>query len=284
MRNELKALRLKVTFCLIALLLSACVSVPSLQQRSSSANTLAQAHHWQANQLNAKHFDLFFYHPKHWMKKKAVLTVYIEGDGFAWLTKRKISTDPTPIRQTVLTMALKHTDGNVVYLARPCQYTGGLNARNCNKHVWTDGRFSEEVIAANNTALNQLKEMFSAKQLKLVGYSGGAAVAALLAARRDDVVKLVTVAGNLDHQAWTEYHKISPLTKSLNPQYYVQQLAGLEQVHFVGANDKVIPPFLVRDFVGGLSAKTKVKVMTIPDQGHCCWDTVWTESLLESVY
>jgi hypothetical protein len=42
-------------------------------------------------------------------------------------------------------------------------------------------------------------------------------VASLVAARRHDVVRLVTVAGNLDHLAWTTLHGVSPLTGSLNP-------------------------------------------------------------------
>ncbi|GAB2181920.1 hypothetical protein DLREEDagrD3_21430 [Denitratisoma sp. agr-D3] len=48
-----------------------------------------------------------------------------------------------------------------------------------------------------------------ARRLTLVGYSGGAA--ALLAARCSDVVRLVTIAGNLDHRAWTRYHHITTL-------------------------------------------------------------------------
>lgn len=281
MIHILKAHSLGITFCLVALLLPSCVSVPSLPQRTVTANTLAKTHQWQAKKIETKYFDLISYQPKSPLQPKKVLTVYIEGDGFAWLTKHKISADPTPINHTVLKMALQHQPGNVVYLARPCQYTGGLTARNCNKHVWTDARFSEHVIAANNAALNQLKAIFSAEKLQLIGYSGGGAVASLVAARRSDVVRLITVAGNLDHEAWTKHHKISPLSHSLNPIDYRQQLSAIEQIHFVGMTDKVIPPFLATNFVASFSSATQARVITVPDQAHCCWDAVWHDHLLE---
>jgi hypothetical protein len=266
---------------IIALLLSGCASVPSPQQRQDTASQLAANHHWQARVIQTRQFDLLSYRPKNSMHETE-LTMYIEGDGLAWLNSHTISTDPTPINPVGLKLALNHPKGNAVYLARPCQYMGGITARNCNKHDWSNRRFSEEVIRSTNDAVNSLKAEFNATKLQLIGFSGGGAVATLLAARRDDVTKLITVAGNLDHQAWTSYHKISPLRGSLNPADYRQKLTKLNQIHFVGHNDKIMPPFLARHFVAGLPNSAHAKVIVKPNQSHgCCWEFIWTELMIK---
>jgi len=268
--------RLAVFLSLI--LLGACSTLKTPPERLASASGLAEQYDWQAQSILTTDFDIMSYQPSKTADRYSLLTIYIEGDGLAWLTKRKISSDPTPINPVGLKLALNHPQGNATYLARPCQYTGGKTARNCNKHHWTDARFSEQVIASSNEALNSLKDEFKAEQLQLVGYSGGGAVAALIAARRDDVVKLITIAGNLDHQAWTTHHNISPLTDSLNPADYQQQLSKVKQIHFVGDDDKVMPPFIARDFVAGLASNANAKAIVVPNQSHgCCWESIWAE-------
>jgi len=263
---------------LIALLgtVSSCVTVPTALERYNTAENLAHYQSWQQHIIHTEQFDLISYQPIQYAKEK-LLTVYIEGDGLAWLSKSTVSNDPTPINPVGLKLALNHSQGNASYLARPCQYTGGIKARNCNKHYWTDSRFSEEVIDATNNALNTLKAKFNAQQLQLVGYSGGGAVAVLIAARRNDVVKLITIAGNLDHHEWTNHHNISPLSNSLNPVDYHKRLARIEQVHFVGANDKITPPLLVKQFVAQVDVHNKARVIVIPKFDHyCCWVRDWT--------
>jgi len=264
----------------LLLILSGCVSSPSLLERQNSADELAHLQNWHRKEIHTAQFDLISYQPRR-SSDKNLLTIYIEGDGLAWLTKHTVSTNPTPINPTGLKLALNHPLGNSAYLARPCQYTSDTAARNCSKDYWTDSRFAEEVIASSNEALNNLKTTFSAQQLQLIGFSGGGAIAALLAARRDDVKRLITVAGNLDHQSWTTFHKLSPLSNSLNPIDYHKQLANVEQIHFVGANDKVIPFFLSQDFVSTFNSDQKVRLIIIPKfNHHCCWVNAWSKLLL----
>ncbi len=203
-----------------------------------------------------------------------MLTVYIEGDGLAWISKNRPSTNPTPMNPVGLKLALEHPSNNVAYLARPCQYVA--NDVHCRQSYWTSLRFAPEVLEASQQALNKLKQQFGAKRLVLVGYSGGGAIAALLAAKRDDVAKLITVAGNLDHQSWTNLHKISPLKGSLNPADYIKALSTVEQIHFVGQQDEIIPSSLTLGFVARFPISTKVKVIIIPNQSHsCCWEKAW---------
>lgn len=263
----------------LTILISGCMTAPSIGTRSNIAEQLASEHGWSKQVIGTSSFDLMTFAP-HNPIKSSILTVYIEGDGLAWLTSRTPSSNPTPINPVALKLALSHSSFNVAYLARPCQY---LTDKFCETKYWTSHRFSKEVIDASDEAINKLKQQFSAKQLILIGYSGGATVAALLAVQRDDVIKLITVAGNLDHKAWTDFHHITPLTGSLNPADYREQLAKVEQVHFIGEEDMVVPPFLANDFVANLPTSSFAKVINVPDQSHgCCWESMWA-SLLKNI-
>jgi pimeloyl-ACP methyl ester carboxylesterase len=143
----------------------------------------------------------------------------------------------------------------------------------CAQRYWTSARFAPEVIGAMSAALDLLRERFRAKRLILVGYSGGASVAALLAERRTDVVGLVTVAGNLDHRAWTAWHHVSPLTGSLDPVDDVSALQRVPQIHLAGENDRIVPPELLEEFARRIPG-AKVEILKGYDH-HCCWAENW---------
>ncbi len=259
--------------------ISGCATVPTANQRQNTLQQLADEHGWQTNVIQTSQFDLMSAHISN-MASSQRLTIYIEGDGLAWLTKNTLSNDPTPIVPIGLELAVIHDNGNVAYLARPCQYTGGLNARSCSTSLWSEGRFSESVVAAMSEAVDLLKQQYKATELRLIGFSGGGAVATLLAARRDDVTSLVTVAGNLDHVAWTAHHRISPLSDSLNPVDYVQSLNTVNQVHFVGSDDQVVPPLLAQQFIAQLPANSSTKLVIVDQQSHsCCWSQLWQRLL-----
>jgi len=270
-----------ISLFLSLLILFGC-SHTSPSKRLALAEQLASQNDWQKTILKTSSFELSSFLPKKTVMSKT-LTVYIEGDGFAWRTSRRPSADPTPHNPVALKLALKHQNTAVAYLARPCQYQNNSeNSQLCEQSYWTNKRYSEEVINASEQALTQLKDKYRAEKIILVGYSGGAAVAALLASRREDVAKLITVAGNLDHQAWTEFHKVSPLTGSLNPIDYRQQLQSIPQVHFVGEDDKNIPAKLSQDFIANYDSKKFAKVIVVPEQSHsCCWQEIWPKLILD---
>ena len=268
-----------IAYLVLSSTLSSCSTTPTPSQRLFNAQESASPHNWKPTTLKSEPFNLIAFVPKT-IVKNSVLTVYIEGDGLAWISSHKPSIDPTPINPVGLKLALSHHNGNAAYLARPCQY---ISDTQCETKYWTSHRFSSEVLDASNEAVDKLKHLYSAQQLVLVGYSGGGAVATILTTQRDDVVKLITVAGNLDHKAWTDLHHISPLTGSLNPADYREQLAQVEQVHFVGEDDTVIPPFLANDFVANLPISSHAKVIVVRGQSHgCCWARTWV-SLLENI-
>lgn len=211
----------------------------------------------------------------------APLSLYIEGDGYAFVHADRLSDDPTPREPTALALAVRDPGPNVVYLARPCQYVAGAARRNCHPAYWSVARYSEAVVAATAQVADHYLAASGAARIRLVGYSGGGAVAALLAARRPDLVeRLVTVAGVLDTGVWTGLDDSTPLTESLNPADFAARLAGVRQIHFVGADDEVVPAVVAQSFAARFPAAARPPVVVVPGQGHrCCWAERWPELL-----
>ena len=90
-------------------------------------------------------------------------------------------------------------------------------------------------------------------RIRAGGVFRGAALALLLAAQRDDVAQVQTLAGNLSPRLWAELKGLSPLNGSLDPLDYRSQLVSLPQRHLVGQRDTVIPsrlPDLYRRALG----------------------------------
>ena len=266
----------KLCWASLVLLLTACASL-SPQQRRLAAEKMAADAGWQGVTFPGDDFVLLGFVPKV-IHDSDLLTIYIEGDGLAWITPTLPSQDPTPIHPVALQLALRHSSGAAAYLARPCQYVVGEDRRNCQTAWWTDRRFATEVVQAGSRAVDQLKQRFRASHIVLIGYSGGGAIAALLAAQRKDVTRLVTVAGNLDHVLWTQLHHVSPLTGSLNPADAWQALADVPQVHFVGGSDSIVSREVAESYVARFPANKRPSLRVIEGFDHaCCWVAQWPE-------
>ncbi len=195
--------------------------------------------------------------------------VYIEGDGYAWVTRTRISPDPTPRKPIALELAAKDSAPNVVYLARPCQYTPRELNPACHEPYWTGMRFAEEVIRSMNLAVDQFVAEAKSSEVHLIGYSGGGSVAVLIAARRQDVKSLRTVAGNLDPTGLNAYHDVSQLDKrSLDPLAVAVQLRAIPQYHFLGMEDKVVPALVTENFVAKTAPNPCVNAVKVKGVDH----------------
>ncbi|MBF0203222.1 MAG: alpha/beta hydrolase [Desulfamplus sp.] len=212
-----------------------------------------------------------------------VLTVYIEGDGQAWKNRYVISSNPTPKKSVALALATIDPDLKIAYLARPCMYIGQNDIKCKNNAIyWTSHRYSSEIIDSMSYALNELKKYTKTDKIKLVGFSGGGTIAILLAVFRNDILKITTIAANLDHVLWTNQHKVTPLHASLNASDYAKKVQNIPQVHFVGSKDSVVGEEIIWAYCHRMLNYSKTKIMVIEGYTHsCCWEDNWVELLKE---
>lgn len=207
------------------------------------------------------------------------LHLYIEGDGRAWLSRTQPSPDPTPTEPTALRLAVLDPAANVVYLARPCQWVPMAENPRCQPTYWTNKRFSPEVILAMSEAITQIKQQSHNQQVALVGYSGGGAVASLLAQSRDDIISLRTVAGYLDVEYANAWHHVSPMPDSLNPIKRAHTIAGLAQIHFSGSEDTVIPPAIAQRYVAQTGGQCARQIIVADMTHRGPWEKRWPQLL-----
>lgn len=204
---------------------------------------------------------------------QGVYKIYIEGDGYAFNAYGKPTQDPTPRGALLREIAFADPSPNVVYLARPCQF---VSSPICSQRHWTTARFAPEVI---NAEYDAVKQIAGEHEVILIGFSGGAQIAGLISVAKPglNTKKLITIAGNLDHLTWTQYHNLPPLNESLNLESYRQQYLTIPQVHFAGTDDDNIPPRLTECFVEGKWPIVKVEGATHSSGWENAYPLIWGE-------
>lgn len=275
MRNQIVHLALLIAS---SVLLTACVSgLPAVDDRQSTADSVAVEAGLSSSVLPLSPFPIQSYA----RGQGDSVTIYIEGDGFAWVSRTRPSTNPTPINPLALRLAARDPAPAVAYLARPCQY---VSSPACERRYWGNARFSQAMITAMNEAVSAAKSNAGASQVHLVGFSGGGAVVALLAARRSDVASLRTVAGYLDHVALNEAIGVSQLSGSLDPMQIANSLQHLPQLHMSGADDTVIPPWVAENFVEAQGDGACAATLTLQNVQHNSgWVEAWPSLLDRSL-
>ena len=205
---------------------------------------------------------------RHTGRSSRTLHVYIDGDGTPWFAGRPAA-DPTPRKLLVLALMALDPDPSI-YLGRPC-YNGLAETPPCSGAMWTRERYSEAVVSSMAAAMQQVLRDGGFERVIWFGYSGGGTLAVLLAPRFAETVGVVTVAANLDIDAWADLHGYPRLAASLNPAAQTPLPERILQRHYAGGQDRVVP----RDIVarGPIDART---LILIPSYDHtCCWRTIW---------
>ncbi len=216
---------------------------------------------------------LVYIHGKDRISSK--LHVYLEGDGRPWVRNRLVSSDPTPVNPLMLRlMSMDQTPS--IYLGRPC-YHGFSSVPPCEPALWTMARYSTKIVASMEQVLRDYMIRGGYSQVVLIGHSGGGTLAMLLAERIAETRVVVTIAGNLDIDAWTEHHGYTALKGSLNPARRVRLDAGIKQYHLAGKADRNMPYHLI---VQALRSQPDARVLAWDKFDHdCCWQNIWREFL-----
>lgn len=203
------------------------------------------------------------------------LHIYIDGDGTPWIRPGRPAADPTPRNPLVLRM-MSSDPSPAVYLGRPC-YAATMDQDSCSVWDWTHGRYAERVVESMTEAVMQITAKRTFDRLVLIGFSGGGTLAMLLAERIAGVTDVVTLAGNLDVEAWTRQHGYSALSGSLDPARRPPLRPDIRQWHWIGAEDQRVPPALL---LGAIEPGPNVRVTVLPGLNHtCCWEEAWPHLL-----
>lgn len=256
----------------LALLLAGLSAISGCQSPQPSLQALAASQQHSLVDLATSPFPLRVVAPQQ-LQTATWLRVYIEGDGRAWLTPSQPSPDPTPHNLLLARLALADPQP-AVYLGRPCQF---VRSPQCAPRWWTSQRFAPEILASLDDALNQLRQRYGVQQFELVGYSGGATLALLLAARRADVSGVQSIAGNLTPRRWVALHQLEPLAGSLAPLDAPGRLHSLPQRHLYGTDDRVIPPALYPQYRQQLPANRCIELQDVAASHHRGWEAVWAD-------
>ena len=242
----------KFSVLLMALTLCGCATPP-------------QSDLFEAKQIETEHFSIAVWEKKN-IQKGQHLRIYFEGDG-----------NPNPLHKVAFDLAVADQNSNVIYVARPCQWT---DEKICAQkpEIYKEFRFHPEVMQEMKELTEYLVRKHRASAVDFVGYDGGAVIA-LNMATQIPTNKVITVAGITDINAYNTYHDLPQMTEeeAENPADNLSALAMVPQVHYVGKNDDITPQRLVERFVGRMQSPRSAVVKVVPGTGHTDWEGVKLE-------
>jgi hypothetical protein len=245
-----------------------CISASTKYDRVAEDNGL--------NRLvtSGRGFQHVIYEKPGTMLRTGSLNVYIGSDGTPW-NFNVPSEDPTPRNPMTLRLMLQDLQPAIL-VGRPC-YHGLSRSQGCDHSVWTSARYSRKAVESIASVIEQYLDRHSYRSITLIGYSGGGALATLLAARLKQVDMVLTVAANLDTDAWVSHHNYEPLSASVNPAEEPPLPESIRQVHYFGTLDSVVP---MSTTDGYFLVNNAAERHEIADFDHvCCWEEMW-QSLL----
>ena len=259
----------KLCLCIIIVLIGGCATRRSNQAIITDLSLSLKA---RAEVLDTRYFPLQTLQVL--SGESPILRIYIEGDGHAWANRRSPSQDPTPHNLMLPELMRQDTYSDRVYLARPCQFVWG---EYCKTPVWTRLRYSQPMVDTLNEALDQLKIKGPYEKIELIGFSGGGTLALLLAAKRNDIASVRTVAGNLVPHFVNQFHGVSPMPDSLNPADFATTLATIPQLHFIGGKDSLITSEVYNNYQLSFNQKGCLSHYVNPSAKHNSgWKKSWS--------
>ncbi len=208
-----------------------------------------------------------------------VVHIYFEGDGQPFLRPGIAAANPNSSQLLALQL-MQQDPAPSIYLNRPC-YGVNTPPLTCTPANWTTQRYSTATIQQLQRALHTIieQQQLTAAQLVFIGHSGGGAIAVLMAQKTQNVAAIITLAGNLDTDAWAQLHGYTPLVNSLNPAQQPQLPANILRWHFAGADDANIPANLIKS---AAQSDTQAVFKALPNTHHNTgWQTHWPAILAD---
>lgn len=263
--------------------LSAACTPWGAEVREITAERIARPAFMVERKIEAKglHFQLW----ERMHEEGAPVNIYIEGDG-----DTDADYDGTPANPVGLHLASRDNAENLGWIGRPCQFQEVPDDKKCAPKNWSTDRFSPEIIAAYNEILDEMVKRYDLKGINLIGYDGGANIAAAIAAERSDVLTLRTVAGDLTPDMLPpNTTKKSPAKTRLGQNNVragnvAPQISGLPQRHFIGGLDEITPQANYRAFRSKMGETGCIHETIVPDADHTRgWVEKWPQLLKEPV-
>lgn len=267
-RGPLRLATLLILAAFVLLLASSACSSPA---RRFSQHAASLGMHGEVI-LGGEFQHVVFQRPR---ESSRTLHVYIDGDGTPWRAGGPMK-DPTPHNPLLIELMALDPAASV-YLGRPC-YHGLARTPPCTSAIWTRERYSRAVVSSMAAALRRVLREGHFDRVAWFGYSGGGALAVLLAPAFAETIEVVTMAANLDIDAWADLHGYSRLSGSLNPAAQPPLPSWIRQRHYFGGEDRVVP----RDVAvrGSIDPNT---VIVLPSFDHvCCWAAIWPAILADT--
>ncbi len=256
-----------ILICCLFLICQACAT-PS----EKFLNTAKQLHFNQQLQIGSVYqHRLILNSPATGLEAFEELHIYLDGDGTPWTTDDRKTEDPTSRSALILELMAKDPSAALL-IGRPCYY--GLNSSAfCRDSLWTSQRYSATVVDSMLAAIRQWLSTKKIQKLVLIGYSGGGTLAALLASQLENVSAMMTVAANLDVEAWCQYHGYKGLSASLNPAKDARIPVSVRQIHLAGLQDDNVPAGIIEAFS---RSQANSHYVALPEYDHvCCWLDSW---------
>ncbi|MGR9044145.1 MAG: alpha/beta fold hydrolase [Gammaproteobacteria bacterium] len=259
------------------IVLFSCVGLTACATPSENFSKIATAYGFYRFTVSTETFEHQFYSNTDptFVSKREVLHVYLDGDGSPWHRQRWLNDDPTSRNPMILDLMRQDRTPSIL-LGRPC-YHGFSQSTSCHSKYWTSHRYSDEVVNSMAQALNNWLKNHSFSRIVLIGYSGGGTLGVLIAPHIANARTVVTLAANLDVEAWSLYHGYSPLKESLNPAT-LSLNNDLKQIHIAGSEDSIVPAQIIKSY-----ADKQVNALFLSYDGYdhrCCWTETW-RSILE---
>lgn len=265
------------------LLITACSIGTDLKQQT--ANHIARPAFMVERKVSAGNFQLQAWERMH--ARNQVATIYIEGEdakagkAHSAPSRKLLPANSTPKTPVALHLASRDQSKNVAYLGRPCQFIKNPEAKGCAAAYWNEKRFAPEVMNAYEAALDDIAARYDITAFHIIGHGGGGNIAAVLAARRTDILTLRTVASDLNPDF--ENHKNNRLALAPNSVLaidYGTALGNVPQHHFIGAADDVITPGNYHSFRQALGLSECIHYSLVQDADHTNgWTEKWPELL-----